>query len=669
MHYSTTSTPAPPAPGNPDEARRVEHTRHRYAMMEGRWLPLLEARLEQQIGSVRRAAWGIGDITQCMMRTTSIELATLYDAEPDVRHSQIAPSANLDRLIGSSGSIARSGLWSQMTRFQALTIALREMWLRVEVVDGRLVYRPVPPHMTFAEADASKPTVPVVFGELRLRWIADKHVWTFDVWDIRDPEFPTYRVVEALDGWKFGRDLTVDLHGATYDGADYPAAWRRQNGMPVIPAQLYHASTYGDRLFDPFANIELYEATLNLGVLYSYLNHAIRDASHPQRYAVGVRVAGMDAVDLGSRASRSEVTTDPATILMFDPIGETTQPMLGQFLAGSDVSKLEEVISAIAHRAATDAGLAPSELQRTSGSARSGYAISLSQEGKRIAQRRYVLQMRASDEALIGLSAILFNRWAEANSEPTNYPEGGYAVLYREVPLSPDEMRARREHILAMRSAGLMSDVDALRFFGSLSEQDAVAQLAQIRAMRGEAAPPAEEGQETREAPPAADVSREHAEAMSEAVDELRASEEALDGLLAGSVTEDQRDILRAVLESLREARGYLTGEEVEAETELPGEVESETSEIEDEAPATDAAPSESVAAAATAAGQPASAVALNGAQVQAAQGIIQSVARGELPRETGVQMLVQFFSIAPDQAETLMGPVGRSFTLAPSEG
>jgi len=187
--------------------------------------------------------------------------------------------------------------------------------------------------------------------------------------------------------------------------------------------------------------------------------------------------------------------------------------------------------------------------------------------------------MRASDEALVGLSAILFNRWAEANSEPTNYPEGGYSVLYREIPLSPQEMDARRKHILEMRAAGLMSDVDALRFFGSLSEQDAVAQLAQIRAMRGEAAPPAEEGQETPEAPPAADVSREHEEAMSEAVDELRASEEALDGLLAGSVTEDQRDILRAVLESLREARGYLTGEEVEAETELPGEVESEASE------------------------------------------------------------------------------------------
>jgi hypothetical protein len=570
MVYSTQTTPQPPAPGNPDEARRVEHTRHRYAMMEGRWLPLLEARLEQQLGSVRRAAWGTGDITQCILRTTSIELATLYDSEPDVKHSQIAPSPNLERLIGSTGSIARSGLWAQMARFQALVIALREMWMRVEVVDGRLVYRPVPPHMTIAEADPARPTVPTMFGELRLRYIDRKHIWTFDLWDIRDQENPSYRVVEALDGWQFGRDLTQALHGATYVGADYPAAWRRANGTPIIPAQLYHASNYGDRLFDPFAQIELYEGTLNLGVLYTYLQHCIRDASYPQRYAVGVRVAGTESVDGGTRASRSEVTTDPTTILMLDPVGETSQPMIGQYQAGSDVEKLEAVIAAVAHRLATDAGLAPSELQRTSGSARSGYAISLSQEGKRVAQRRYVMQFRAADEALVGLSAILFNRWAESNTEPTNYPEGGYSVLYREIPLSPDEMQARREHVLAMLGAGLMSQIDALRYFGSLSEQDAVAQLAAIKAMQAEAPPTSpEEGAKAGEAAPAGDVS--HAEAMAEAVDELRASEEALDGLLEAA-TGDQRDILRAVLESLREARGYLTGQPVEAETELPRE-------------------------------------------------------------------------------------------------
>jgi hypothetical protein len=82
----------------------------------------------------------------------------------------------------------------------------------------------------------------------------------------------------------------------------------------------------------------------------------------------------------------------------------------------------------------------------------------------------------------------------------------------------------------------------------------------------------------------------------------------------------------------------------------------------------TEAMPSESVAAAATSAGVPASAVALNGAQVQAAQGIIMSVAKGELPRDSGVQMLIQFFNMAPDAADALMGEVGRSFTISAPE-
>jgi hypothetical protein len=68
------------------------------------------------------------------------------------------------------------------------------------------------------------------------------------------------------------------------------------------------------------------------------------------------------------------------------------------------------------------------------------------------------------------------------------------------------------------------------------------------------------------------------------------------------------------------------------------------------------------------AAGQPASSVALNGAQVQAAQGIITSVAKGELPRATGVEMLVQFFNMDAASAETLMGTVGGSFFIAAQE-
>jgi hypothetical protein len=198
----------------------------------------------------------------------------------------------------------------------------------------------------------------------------------------------------------------------------------------------------------------------------------------------------------------------------------------------------------------------------------------LSNEGKRVVQRRYVAQFRYADEALVGLSAIIYNR-----AMGTQFPEGGYSVIYREIPLSPEELSARREHVTSMMSAGLMDRVEALRFFGSMTEQDAVARLKAIDEMSGKAPPATAEEGAMREPAPAQPVSSAPVIEVDEAVDELRASEEALAGMLDGTLTDDQRDMLRAVLESVREARGYLTGREVEAETELPGEVESEASE------------------------------------------------------------------------------------------
>ncbi len=63
-----------------------------------------------------------------------------------------------------------------------------------------------------------------------------------------------------------------------------------------------------------------------------------------------------------------------------------------------------------------------------------------------------------------------------------------------------------------------------------------------------------------------------------------------------------------------------------------------------------------------------ASDIALNGAQVQAAQGIVQSVAAGLLPRSTGVEMLAAFFNLPSEQTERIMGEVGRSFTAPEAE-
>ncbi len=656
--YAYSKMPTPPAPSNPEEAMRWEHTRHRRALMEGRWQRLLEDRLQEQLGSTRRQAWGQPDLSANPFKVVATELSTLYDADPDVKHNRAGD------VSGFTDLVSRAALWPQMSRFQSMVIALREMWMRVDVEDGRLIYRPVPPDMTIAESDPSRPTIPTAYAEVRLRYVRGETVWAWDVLDIRDPANPSYTVRLATDDAKFGEDVTEEVLGARFDGAAYP--YRRNPvgnetlGAPILPVVLYHASLYGDRLFDAYNGVELYEGSLSLALYYSYLGHCLRDASFPQRYAIGVRIAGSDMVDGGTRGQRVEVITDPTTILMLDAAMEQ-QPQVGQFQAGADVEKLEATIAAIAHRLATDAGLSPSELQRTSGSAKSGYAISLSQDGKRTAQRRYVMQFSDSDQRLMAVSATLYNR-----AMGTQFPEGGWSVLYREIPLSPEELSSRREHILAMQEAGLMTRVEALRYFGSLSEADAKAALDAIDAEKAPATAE-QESEGTGQAPaPQVSTETEHGEEMADAAEEVVASAEAIRALLAGDVPEATRRVLEAVAESLAEAAGYLgAGPMVEAEVELSDEEDDAMPET--ETPDT-AAPEESVAAAATSAGVPASAVALNGAQVQAAQGIITSVAKGELPRGTGVQMLVQFFNMAPEAAEALMGDVGGSFTITAPE-
>ncbi len=63
--------------------------------------------------------------------------------------------------------------------------------------------------------------------------------------------------------------------------------------------------------------------------------------------------------------------------------------------------------------------------------------------------------------------------------------------------------------------------------------------------------------------------------------------------------------------------------------------------------------------------------VTLNGAQVQAATGIVKSVEAGELPRDSGVAQLKILFNLTQEQAEEMMGSAGKQpkKTEEPPEG
>lgn len=52
----------------------------------------------------------------------------------------------------------------------------------------------------------------------------------------------------------------------------------------------------------------------------------------------------------------------------------------------------------------------------------------------------------------------------------------------------------------------------------------------------------------------------------------------------------------------------------------------------------------------------------LNGAQVTAATAIVQAVANGELPRDSGIGQLEVLFNLDTEKAERMMGEAGRGF-------
>ncbi len=468
--------PVIPIPPDLVEAERWSHTRLRRRMLDGEWKQDLEDRIQAQLGTTRREAWGAVDMSANVFRVVCQALSALYDRAPRVVHMDDASD-----FLGPRGALEESGLWSSMRRFQSWVIGCREYLMRVHVApDGKIRYRPVPPDMVHAVASPDAPDEPVKIVEMRAR--TDKQgnpVWTYDVLDISDPYDPIYKIFSAK-GFYEGHavDLTEEFLGEEMSGFRYP--YVKADGTPILPYQLYHADRLGDRLFDPKEMVECLDGSLNLAVGYSMWFHILKSSSWPQRYLANAKVSGLDIS--GGNSPRAEIVTDPAAVLMLEGLEEGMQIMAGQWQPGGDVEKIERALQNFAQRLAQDAGLNPSEAQRMSGNARSGYAIAMTNSGKREVQRRYMPQFRWADEQLLARTAVLSNRAAG-----TSFPEDGYEIIYTEIPLSGSEKEARRKDVFERQDRGLISDAQAkAELEDGMSVEQAQRELALLRAIRRE---------------------------------------------------------------------------------------------------------------------------------------------------------------------------------------
>ena len=395
-------------------------------MLYGAWLEDARIRLRKMLGNLRADVIGDPDLSANPFRALCSAVAALYDHAPEVTHTS---GAELD--VESMRSIlAGAGYWSMMQRVQRDCIGMREMLVRVDVSLDETgqpvaVYRPVPPDMVECDADNEEPERPVEVRELRRYVVRGTEMWVREVWSIADPSAPYHRIyaAESAGGLAVGQDISefCGLPESGLTGEAYPA--RKSTGAPILPYAVYHASRTG-ALWDSWEGIEIVEGTLQVSSHWTLYGHFLRHASWAQRYVIGAEPAGHDMEGEGT-SERRAVPSDASFVAQLVSTGDG-QPMVGQWSVTVDPVAFAESIGIYERRLAAFAGLDPSDVQRVSGDPRSGYALAISREGKREAQRRYAPIFKPSDEEICRITAVLVN---VAVGAPV-LPESGWKVEY-----------------------------------------------------------------------------------------------------------------------------------------------------------------------------------------------------------------------------------------------
>ena len=437
----------------------IEEAKRRRRMMSGLWRTDLERVLSNLINPRQVRSWGHGeklDLAKNLLRSVVCQLAILYDRPPVISHED-PEAAEMLRTI-----VDRAGLWQLMAELQQLTIAQREGFILVHPTElgGKpgVTFEVIPRDLFHAEALPENPDEPVRAYVYRIREVDGDDVWTRDCWDIADPENPVYRIET---------DAGELLPLPTLTGDAY--RWRYSDGLPFVPGELYHAKRTG-ALFDAFRGIELVDGALRVAAYWCLFGHILRDASHPQRYCIN---ANLDSVQTDASGD-AYVVTDPSSVLMLrSQPGQTGAA--GQWQPGGDPVVVGNAIRNYASDLAADFDLTPSDIQRSNGDARSGYAISLTSEGKRAAQRRFEPQFRRGDERLLGKVAAVLNSTVGAA-----LPDTGWSIQYTGVPLTFEERRIVMQEFELRKAQGMISKPMALARLEDISTDQAREMLRQI---------------------------------------------------------------------------------------------------------------------------------------------------------------------------------------------
>lgn len=497
----------PPVPPSSDDRARVEEVGQRRSVMEGTWAPLLRTHLVRQLGPKRSAMVGLPDISSNLLKQVVAQIARLHARTPKVSH-QDEPG-----LLVMLDQLRLAKVWGLAQRNQRLTLATNESLMFLGFLpgvagrEGRLTCEVVPSDYCWGEPHPQDPGQPGVLYRARRRVVAGeglpKEVWTWDVWDVREPDLearegspealrPSFRVLSE----DLRNDLTPGfVDPAEWRGSAYP--YRLRDGTPVIPAVLYHSEAHSG-LWNPWSNSEILFGTLQDALNWTSTNHSFMRASWAQRYIAGGSIRG--TVTKTSDGEKVSVATeDPASVTQIRSDGDGSLTV-GQWGAAVDIAQAEKFARNYGLRLSVHFGLNPADVSFESRSAMSGVALTVSRDGLREIQQTYAPLFREADLMLLErASAVL-------RAHKIEVPESEYTVEYASVELAPSERKIILENLREELEMGLTTKIaGVMRLNPGVSEEEAEAILEDVQEeIEAEKAKAPEPPPMTAQAPPGA---------------------------------------------------------------------------------------------------------------------------------------------------------------------
>ena len=254
------------------------------------------------------------------------------------------------------------------------------------------------------------PLAPTVIRHYRKRVVGEKVEEVEEVYDLTDPEQPSYRIYQGET------DVTSTVLGEkSYTGEGYP--WRYEDG------RAFHRIVISGDPRHPYRGLELVEGTLGTIALQTHWRAGVRDAAYPQRNAIGLENPPMGS-DEASR--QTGIQSGPERVIVWNHTDPERPGSLHQWGPGFDPEAIGRAIRTAELDLVASMGL-PVDFERTGGAPTDTEQRILDE----VISSTYP-ECRGHDSLVLRRVAAICNRATENTPEATAYPERAYGILYRE---------------------------------------------------------------------------------------------------------------------------------------------------------------------------------------------------------------------------------------------